>query len=75
MNNDPTDSEPETIEGETRDHALVEIVAEGDPELMLAHLEKKAQLAGRMRAAIETVLVSQTYPKDWTIQGEKACLG
>jgi hypothetical protein len=57
----------------------VQIVAEGDPELMLAHLEKKAQLAGRMRTAIETVLVSHTYPRDWTIQGDgdraKACLG
>lgn len=79
MSNDATDCEPETIDQDKRDHALVEIVAEGDPELMLAHLEKKAQLAGRMRAAIETMLVSQTYPKDWTIQGDgdkaKACLG
>jgi len=74
MSIDPPDSEPETIEGESRDHALVQIVAEGDPELFLAHLEKKAQLAGRMRQAIETVLVSQTYPKDWTVQGDKACL-
>ena len=74
LSTDPTDYEPETTEGETRDHSLVEIVAEGDPELMLAHLEKKAQLAGRMRTAIETVLVSQSYPKDWTIQGDKACL-
>ncbi len=71
---DELDYEPETVENESRDHAMVEVVAEGEPELMLAHLEKKASLAGRMRTAIETVLVSQTYPGDWTVQGDKACL-
>lgn len=75
MNSEITDYEPETVESETRDHALAKVVAEGDPELMLAHLEKKAQLAARMRQAIETVLISQTYPEDWTCQGDKACLG
>jgi hypothetical protein len=52
--------------------ALIE--SEGDPELMLAVLEKKAALAERMRTAVEHILISQTYPLDWTIQGEKACL-
>jgi hypothetical protein len=41
-------------------------------------LEKKAELAPRMRAAIERILVSQTYAQDWTIQGQgdaaRACL-
>uniref|UniRef100_A0A6M3LGH9 Uncharacterized protein n=1 Tax=viral metagenome TaxID=1070528 RepID=A0A6M3LGH9_9ZZZZ len=68
------DHEVETVETEDRDHALARVEAEGDPELMLAHLEKKAQLATRYRQAVEAVLLSQTYPKDWTIQGEKACL-
>lgn len=49
-------------------------IAAGDPELQLAILEKKAQLAPRMKAAIETIVVAQTYPSDWNIQGNKACL-
>ena len=49
---------------------LARVMAAGDPDLLLAVLEKKAQVAGRMRAAIEQIVVSQTYPRDWTIQGE-----
>lgn len=74
-----TDYEPETVEQEERDHAIATITAEGDPLALVASLEKKAELSGRMRTAIETVLISQTYPSDWTIQGDgdkaKACLG
>lgn len=66
MPNELSDYEPETIEQEDRDHALARIEAEGDPEVMLAHLEKKAALATRMRAAVEKILVSQTYAADWT---------
>lgn len=54
--------------------ALTRVVSEGDPETMLVNLEKKAALAARMRQAIETVLISQTYPEDWTVQGKHACL-
>jgi hypothetical protein len=55
------------------------VMAEGDPEAMIAILEKKAELANRLRIAIEKVVVSQTYAEDWSIQGEgdkaRACLG
>jgi len=57
---------------------LARVVSEGDPEIMLRVMETKAKLAGRMKAAIEHLLISQTYPEDWTIQGDgdkaKACL-
>lgn len=64
---------------ETAGTELAKVLSEGDPEVMLATLEKKAALAPRMKAAIETLMISQTYPEDWSIQGEgdkaKACLG
>jgi len=67
--------DPEVAEGQT---ALVRVTSEGDPEQFLMVLEKKAKLAGRMRQAIESIVVSQTYPADWTVQGDgdkaKACL-
>ena len=54
--------------------AIANVVSDGDPDQMLMVLEKKAAVAGRMRQAIETVVISQTYPQDWNIQGDKACL-
>src|SRR5690606_16576009 len=60
------------IEPETRE--VARIVAEGDPELQMQVMEKRAAMANRYRAAVETVLIGQTYPGDWTIQGGKACL-
>ena len=69
----------EIIVSESTTTELARTMSEGDPETMLALLEKKAALAPRMRQAIETLMISQTYPEDWTIQGEgdkaKACLG
>lgn len=69
----------EIIVSESTNTELARTMAEGDPETMLSVLEKKASLAPRMRQAIETLMISQTYPEDWTIQGEgdraKACLG
>lgn len=53
---------------------LATVMQEGDPEAQLALLEAKAKLAPRMNAAINAILVSQTYPEDWTQQGEKMCL-
>lgn len=44
---------------------VVKVEIEGDPELLLATLEKKAQLAPRFKAAIETILISQTFAEDW----------
>ncbi|HUT61284.1 MAG TPA: hypothetical protein VNA25_25830 [Phycisphaerae bacterium] len=69
----------ELIPGQAPGAELARVVSEGDPEVMLRVLETKAKLAGRMRAAIEHIMVSQTYPQDWTIQGDgdkaRACLG
>lgn len=57
---------------------LAHVMSEGDPETMLIMLEKKAGIALRMKQAVETIMVSQTYPQDWTIQGQgdkaRACL-
>ncbi|MFA6358996.1 MAG: hypothetical protein WCY09_10110 [Candidatus Omnitrophota bacterium] len=74
MNEMDVEQEPE----EEKSMALTKVVAEGDPKALLAHLESKAAVAARMRSAIETILISQTYPQDWSIQGAgdkaKACL-
>ena len=68
----------EFIEGQivepNEDRSVARVLSEGNPELEIMVLEKKAELATRYRAAVETVLISQTYPADWTIQGGKACL-
>lgn len=49
---------------------LTKVLEEGDPERQLAILEAKAELAPRFAKAIQTILVSQTYPEDWTSFGE-----
>ncbi len=46
----------------------------GDPEIMLAVLEKKAQLAPRYKAARDIIILSQTYKEDWVRFGDTACL-
>lgn len=71
---EPETIETETIETESRDHALAKVVAEGDPEEMLATVSKAAAVAEQMREQTEMVLVARTYRGDWTIQGNKACL-
>ncbi len=53
---------------------LAELVSEGDPDVMLAILEKKAELAPRFKHARDTILACQTYAKDWTVFDGKACL-
>jgi 5S rRNA maturation endonuclease (ribonuclease M5) len=73
MGNELRDYEPEPVQNEST--SLVDVRSEGDPEQLLIVLEKRAKLAERMRQAIETVLVSQTYPQDWTEQGKCVCLG
>lgn len=62
----------EPVESPTTE--IARVTAEGDPELMVNMLEKKALLAPRMVKAINTILMTQTYPEDWTEQGEKMCL-
>lgn len=65
-----TDIEP--IEGPGTE--IARVMAEGDTRAMLAVLEDKAALAPRFSKALNTILVSQTYPEDWTEQGGKMCL-
>lgn len=72
--NEPIDVEIVEDEHERRDIAASSVIAETDPKAMLTLLEETAAASGRMRAAMEHILVSQTYPKDWTVQGDKACL-
>ncbi len=68
--NDLVDAEP--IESASTE--LAKVMAEGDFDATLAMLEKKAELAPRWNKAINTILVTQTYPEDWTEQGGKMCL-
>lgn len=44
---------------------LSNVLNEGDPDLQLAILERKAAIADRVAKAINTILISQTYPEDW----------
>lgn len=54
-------------------------IGETDPGAELAFLERRAALATRMREAMDTILIANTYPEDWSYQGtgkaERACLG
>jgi hypothetical protein len=59
---------------ETAGTEIARVMKDGDPSQMLATLEKKAELAPRMNKAINTILVTQTYPEDWNVQGGKMCL-
>jgi hypothetical protein len=60
--------EPEPVESPSTE--LANVLSEGDPDLMLAVLEKKASLAVRFAQAINTILITQTYPEDWKQFGE-----
>lgn len=53
---------------------MMRITAEGDPDVALAILEKKAATASRWAAAIQKILISQTYAEDWNEQGGNMCL-
>ncbi len=53
---------------------IAQVISEGDPEEALALLERKAQIAPRWVRAMSTILITQTYPEDWTEQGGKMCL-
>lgn len=44
------------------------------PESFAEIVERQAAVGNRLRIATESLLVSATYAKDWTIQGGKACL-
>ncbi len=70
MNDQETVDRPdvEPIEGPGTE--LTRVLHEGDPAQQLAILEAKAELAPKMSAAIQTILMSRTYPQDWTSFGE-----
>jgi len=75
MNTD-VEYDQEPVESPTTE--LANILEEGDPDLQLAILEKKAALAHRYAQAVNAILIAHTYPEDWKIFGEgdnaKACL-
>jgi len=56
---------------ETPETELAQITAEGDPEVILAVLEKKAKLAPRFKQARDTIIAAQTYPADWVSFGKE----
>lgn len=53
---------------------LARVTMDDNPEATIAILEKKAQLSARWAQAINTILVTQTVPEDWSEQGGKMCL-
>jgi len=53
---------------------IARVLNEGDPEIQLAMLEKRAELAPRFEKAISAILVSQTNPEDWKVFGDTVCL-
>jgi len=60
------------VEDKTTEIATV--TSEGDPDVLLSILEKKAALAPRFKAARDTIIASQTYVRDWTEFGDNMCL-
>ncbi len=66
MTNENTIVEAQPVEAASTE--MMRITSDGDPDLMLSLLEKKAALAPRWAAAIGKILISQTYPEDWTQQ-------
>jgi hypothetical protein len=69
-----TPQQRDVIEQESPQTELMVLQDAGDPEVSLVLLEKKVELAARFKAAIETLLVIQTYPEDWTEQDDTMCL-
>jgi hypothetical protein len=70
----PAAADNDVIEVDTPEREIYRMDQEGDPEVMLAILEKKAELAPRFKAAQEAILASQTYGSDWTEFDGKMCL-
>jgi len=68
-----TKTQPEQVEAtpvEGPSTEIARVLNEGDPDMQLAILEKKATLAIRFSQAINTILITQTYPEDWKQFGE-----
>jgi hypothetical protein len=67
-------TENDAVETKAPEREIYQVDDEGDPEVMLAILEKKAQLAPRFKAAQDAILASQTYAQDWTEFEGTMCL-
>jgi hypothetical protein len=79
MQNEQTYQDPQEVEPvESAQTEITRVLDEGDPDLQVAILEKKAALAPRYAAALSAILVAHTFPEDWKIFGTgddaKACL-
>jgi hypothetical protein len=70
----PIPVDNDVVEVDTPEREIYRMDQEGDPEVMLAILEKKAELAPRFKAAQEVILASQTYGSDWTEFDGTMCL-
>jgi hypothetical protein len=70
----PMAADHDVVEIDTPEREIYRMDQEGDPEVMLAILEKKAELAPRFKVAQEAILASQTYGSDWTEFDGKMCL-
>ncbi len=62
------------IPAESPQTEILDITNEGDPDVMLNILEKRAALAPRFKEAQNTILATQTYPDDWKGFGDTMCL-
>lgn len=70
----PQNDSPEPA-NETPVSEIIQMSNSEDPSVLLAILEKKAELAPRFKAALDFILISQTNAADWTKFGDKMCLG
>jgi len=64
----------DVVEVESPATEIATIQNDGDPDVLLNFLEKKAALAPRFRAAQDAILASQTYSEDWREFDGKMCL-
>ncbi len=57
---------------------MARVMNEGDPDAQILMMERKAELAPRFLKAMQTILMSQTFPQDWETFGTgdkaKVCL-
>ena len=75
MNEEKNEVQPvEVVPVENQTTEIATVTSEGNPDVLLSVLEKKAALAGRFKIARDTILASQTYVRDWTEFGDTMCL-
>lgn len=63
---------------DTPDSEITSIISDEEPEIVVARLEKMAELAPRRKQAMQTILMTFTFPQDWETFGTgdkaKVCL-